>query len=84
MTEVKANMPGNYTDTKCDQCKKNGVDISETQKHILECPQLLEINVTNDLKTPPEYKSIFRENISKMKKVEELFQNNMNLREKSK
>ena len=57
MTDVKMNFKGKHSEFECEICEKE----NETQKHMLECKKLLQME--NKEKTIPKYESLFYGNV---------------------
>ena len=76
---IKANEKNNviYKDYNCDLCKEKGNIIEETQKNILNCPEL-----KTDTKPPPHYEEIFGNNIKNQEMVAKSMKKKFKLREK--
>ena len=55
VTDVKMNFKGMYSEFECEICEKE----NETQKHMLECKELL--HMENKEKTIPKYESLLHQ-----------------------
>ena len=76
MTDVKANFKNKYEEFECDICK----DEEETQKHILECEDILK-NTTR-IKKETEYEELFKDNVKNQTEIAKMFIENMKVKKK--
>ena len=76
VTDLKTNLKGMYESFECTACGKE----EESQKHILECEELIKWN--KEIKEKPEYEKIFEGNISQQNYIAKIFIENMNIKEK--
>ena len=74
--ETKPNFKGKYDFYECDACGNE----DESQKHILECTELMKHN-TNEKDNPP-YERLFDGTVMGMSKIAKLFKQNMDIKEK--
>lgn len=65
-----------YESYECTACETE----EESQKHILECKEILKRN--KDLKEIPVYEKIFEGNISQQINIAKIFKENMQIKEK--
>ena len=77
MTDVKANFKNKYEEFECDICK----DEEETQKHILECEDILK-NTTR-IKKETEYEELFKDNVKNQTEIAKMFIENMKVKKKA-
>jgi hypothetical protein len=75
MTNVKMNFKGKYSDFECEICEQE----NETQKHLLECRELPEIEINE--KMIPKYDKIFYGNVKEKIEIARKFKQNMKIRE---
>ena len=75
MTDVKMNFKGKNSEFECEICEKE----NETQKHMLECKELL--HMENKEKTIPKYESLFFGNVKEKIEIARQFKQNMKIRE---
>ena len=75
MTNVKMNFKGMYSEFECEICEKE----NETQKHMLECKELLQME--NNEKNVPEYEKLFNGNVKEKIEIARKFKQNMKIRE---
>ena len=76
VTETKMNFQGKYDFYECDACGKE----DESQKHILECAELMKHN-KNESDNPP-YERLFDGTVMEQSKIAKLFRQNMDIKEK--
>ena len=76
VTDLKTNFKNMYESYECTACGNE----EESQKHILECRELLKRN--KDIKENPVYEKIFEGNISQQINIAKIFKENMQIKEK--
>ena len=75
VTDVKMNFKGMYSEFECEICEKE----NETQKHMLECKELLDME--NKEKTILKYEGLFYGNVKEKIEIARKFKQNMKIRE---
>ena len=75
VTNVKTNMQGLYDSFECTACGKN----DESQKHIIECKELLKRN--QEIREKTIYENLFQANVSEQIHVAKMFIKNMKIKE---
>jgi hypothetical protein len=75
VTDVKVNFKGMYSEFECEICEKE----NETQKHMLECKELLDME--NKEKTILKYEGLFYGNVKEKIEIARKFKQNMKIRE---
>ena len=76
MADVKVNFRNKYEVLECDICK----DEEETQKHILECDEILK-NTNKNIKET-EYDELFKDNVTNQTDIAKTFIENMKIKKK--
>ena len=74
MADVKVNFRNKYEVLECDICK----DEEETQKHILECDEILK-NTNKNIKET-EYDELFKDNVTNQTEIAKMFIENMKIK----
>ena len=77
MLDIKGNMKGNFSNFKCEACKKKGKRKTETQEHVYKCKHL-----NNHKRNTVKYNKIFGNNIQKIKQVIQKMNKNLVRRKK--
>ena len=77
VTNLKTNLKGMYDSFQCTAC---GIE-EETQKHVLECKELIKLN--KEIKEIPIYEKIFEGDVSQQIYIAKVFKENMQIKEKN-
>ena len=80
VTETKVNMKGMYDNHECVACSKE----EESQEHILQCKEILEINKEYAINDIPEYEKLQNGNVNEQLLISKIFSINMKVIEKLK
>ena len=73
MTAVKMNQRNRYENHECEVC---GI-FDESQEHVLNCKEILEMNEESDISEIPEYNRIFDGTVMEQVKISKIFSKNM-------
>ena len=76
MAEVKMNFKRKYENYECEVCDEE----FETQKHVLECTKLLNMNENSDEIFIPKYEKLLNGTPNEKVEIASLFKENMNKR----
>ena len=77
VTDVKMNMKGLYDMFECEACGKE----DESQKHVLECDEILKLNKEYNKMEIPEYEKLLSGNVQDQLKISKIFNSNMKIME---
>ena len=73
MTAVKMNQRNRYEN---HECEVSGI-FDESQEHVLNCKEILEMNEESDISEIPEYNRIFDGTVMEQVKISKIFSKNM-------
>ena len=76
VTDLKTNLKGMYESFECTACGNE----EESQKHVLECEELLKWN--KEIVEKPVYEKIFEGNVGQQIYIAKIFKENMHIKEK--
>ena len=80
VTETKINMKGKYDDHGCIACNKE----NESQEHILQCNEILQMNKEYEINEIPKYEKLQNGDVSDQLLISKIFTSNMKVIEKLK
>ena len=80
VTETKINLKGMYDDHGCIACSKE----NESQEHILQCNEILQLNNEYEINEIPKYEKLQNGDVSDQLLISKIFTSNMKVLEKLK